>query len=185
MADDRGRRAALLDRDGTLIADRHYLRDAADVALLPGVAVGLRALAAAGIPAIVCTNQSGIARGTVSLADYRAVRARLDELLAVEGVALRDTFACPHHPDHGLPCDCRKPALGLFHRAAATHGIDLARSIFIGDRGRDLLVAREVGGVSVLVTSTATGADDVETARVVAAPVASSFDEAVRIALGA
>ncbi|MEP6992580.1 MAG: HAD-IIIA family hydrolase, partial [bacterium] len=94
MPERRSRKAALLDRDGTIIVDRVYTRDPADVVLLPGAAEALRRLAAAGYPAIVITNQSGIARGLISLSDYHAVRQRLDELLAAEGASLLDTFTC-------------------------------------------------------------------------------------------
>ena len=73
----RGRRAALLDRDGTIIADEHYLADPDRVALLPGAADAISLLARAGVPSIVCTNQSGIARGLVTLEQYRAVRVRV------------------------------------------------------------------------------------------------------------
>jgi len=38
----------LFDRDGTLIEDRHYLSDPAQVTLLPGVARALRRLSLSG-----------------------------------------------------------------------------------------------------------------------------------------
>ena len=70
-----GRPAVFLDRDGTLIEDRHYLRDPAGVHLLPGAAAAVRQLNAAGMPVIVVTNQSGIARGLLSEDDYSATDA--------------------------------------------------------------------------------------------------------------
>jgi histidinol-phosphate phosphatase family protein len=149
---DRRRSAALLDRDGTLIEDRHYLSDPAQVVLLPGAAEAIRLLASKGIASIVCTNQSGIARGLISLEQYRAVRLRLDELLAAEGAVLLDTLSCPHHPDFTGPCACRKPGTALFERAAALHDLDLARCIFAGDRQRDVAGAEVFGGRGLLVT---------------------------------
>src|SRR6478672_1643259 len=71
------RRAALLDRDGTIIVDAHYLADPDRVVLLPGAAEAIRLLADAGIPSIVISNQSGLARGLVSLEQYHAVRLRV------------------------------------------------------------------------------------------------------------
>ena len=70
-----GGKAAMLDRDGTLIPDRTYTNDPADVTLLPGAAEAIRLLATHGYPSVVITNQSGIARGLVTLAQYRAVVA--------------------------------------------------------------------------------------------------------------
>ena len=152
--------AALLDRDGTIIVDHHYLNDPARVELLPGAAPAIRRLNEAGIPAIVCTNQSGIARGTISLEQYRAVRLRLSELLAAEGASLLDTFSCPHHPDITGPCACRKPATGLYERAAARYGLDLSRCVYAGDRYRDVAACTVFGGRGVFVESRVSSPED-------------------------
>ena len=151
---ERGRpQAALLDRDGTIIVDCHYLNDPAGVELLPGAAEAIRRLAAAGIPSIVCTNQSGIARGAITLEQYRAVRLRTEALLAAEGAALLDTFSCPHHPDVTGPCPCRKPATGLYERAAALHKLDLSRCLYAGDRYRDVAGCTVFRGRGIFVES--------------------------------
>jgi len=93
--------AVLLDRDGTVIEDRHYLSDPSGVALLPGAAAGLAALAAAGARLFLVTNQSGIGRGYFTEADLHACNARLSDLLRGHGVCLADTAFCPHGPDDG------------------------------------------------------------------------------------
>lgn len=145
--------AALLDRDGTIIVDHHYLNDPGRVELLPGAAEAIRRLAAAGIPSIVCTNQSGIARGTISLEQYRAVRRQMEALLAAEGASLLDTFSCPHHPDVTGPCACRKPETGLYERASALHRLDLSRCFYAGDRYRDVAACTVFGGRGIFVES--------------------------------
>jgi D-glycero-D-manno-heptose 1,7-bisphosphate phosphatase len=176
--------AALLDRDGTIIADRHYLNDPDEVKLLPGAAAAIRRLSAAGVPSIVCTNQSGIARGAISLAQYDAVRRRVQEVLAMEGAQLLDTLSCPHHPDVTGPCDCRKPALGLYTRAARLHGLDLSRCLFVGDRMRDVTPARAFGGDAALVESTITSDEERTAARAAGIPLVDSLAAAVEAALG-
>jgi D-glycero-D-manno-heptose 1,7-bisphosphate phosphatase len=128
----RGRRALFADRDGTLIHDAHYLRDPALVELLPGAAPFLRAFAEAGWLLVVVTNQSGIAQKIVTEADYQAVRARFEALLADQGVTLDLTKYCPHHPDVTGPCRCRKPGTLMYEEAAAALGIDLASSVYVG-----------------------------------------------------
>ncbi len=143
--------AAFLDRDGTLIEERSYLADPDGVRLLPGVIDGLRRLRDAGYRLIVVTNQSGIARGIISQAQYERVRERLDAVLAHEGIAFDDVYACPHHPSITGPCDCRKPGMALYHRAVAEHGVDLSRSVFIGDKAGDVEPAALLGGIGVLV----------------------------------
>lgn len=145
------RPAAFLDRDGTLIMERHYLADPDGVELLPGAALALRALRAAGYALVVVTNQSGIARELIRPAEYEAVQRRLDEVLAEEGVALDGVYHCPHHPDYTGPCACRKPGLALYRRAELEFGLDLAGSIYIGDREGDVLPALALGGTGYLV----------------------------------
>ena len=179
MTERRSRRAALLDRDGTIIVDRHYLRDPAQVELLPGAAEAIRTLAAAGFPVIVCTNQSGIARGLMSLADYRTVRHRMEELLAAEGAGILDTFTCPHHPLADGPCACRKPGTEMFERAALMHELDLSRCLYIGDKMRDASPALVFGARGALVTSADTPEEDMRQAKDAGLVVASSLAEAV------
>lgn len=147
----RGRRALFADRDGTLIRDAHYLRDPAQVELLPGAAPFLRAFAEAGWALVVVTNQSGIAQGLVREEDYRAVKARFEALLAEQGVTLTLTKHCPHHPDVTGPCRCRKPGTLMYEEAAAALGLDLAASVYVGDRWRDVAPAVAKGGRGFLV----------------------------------
>jgi histidinol-phosphate phosphatase family protein len=172
--------AALLDRDGTIIVDHHYLNDPARVELLPGAAEAIRLLAAAGIPSIVCTNQSGIARGTITLAQYSAVRRQMEALLAAEGAALLDTFSCPHHPEVTGPCPCRKPETGLYERAAALHHLDLSRCLFAGDRYRDVAGCTVFGGRGLFVESRVSEAADRDRAVREGMSVAPSLLEGVR-----
>jgi D-glycero-D-manno-heptose 1,7-bisphosphate phosphatase len=147
----RARPAVFLDRDGTVIADADYLADPARLTLIPGADAAIRRLRDAGFPVIVVTNQSGIARGLYSEADYHAVAARLDEVLRGSGAPADATYFCPHHPDFDGPCECRKPGTGLYLRAAREHGLDPAASWYVGDKLSDVLPARSLGGQGILV----------------------------------
>jgi D-glycero-D-manno-heptose 1,7-bisphosphate phosphatase len=147
----RGRAAAFLDRDGTIIEERAYLADPDGVELLPGSLDALRLLARAGYALVVVTNQSGIARGLYTEADFCAVQARLNELAKAAGVRFDAVFHCPHHPDLTGPCDCRKPGLGMYQAAARRLDIDLAASVYVGDRLADVLPALALGGRGFLV----------------------------------
>lgn len=144
-----------LDRDGTINVEVDYLRHPDQLELLPGAA---RAIAQAnhhGIPVIVATNQSGIARGYFTEDDLAAIHARLDQLLAAEGARIDAYFYCPHHPQaqvarYRLECSCRKPRAGLLFAAAALHGIDIQQSYLVGDKRSDLIAARSVGCRDIL-----------------------------------
>ncbi len=177
------RRAVFLDRDGTVIVDRHYLRDPRDVALVPHAANAVRRFNYALMPVLMVTNQSGIARGFLSEADYRTVRARIDDLLEESAAFIDDHYHCPHHPDITGPCECRKPGIALFEQAIVEHQVDAGASFFIGDRLRDLLPAKAYGAQGILVPSPETTAEDVERALAEGFRLASSLAEAAAIVL--
>lgn len=159
------RAAAFLDRDGIIIRDTGFICDPGSVDLLPDAAPAIRQLNESGVPVIVVTNQSGIARGYFTVGDYEAVRLRVDELLAMWGARIDATLMCPHHPDISGECECRKPGTLLYRQAAALFDLDLGASWFIGDRLRDVLPARELGGRGVLVASEVTPAEERSRAR--------------------
>lgn len=144
-------KSILLDRDGTLIEDRNYLRDPEAVRLLQGAEEGLRRLTGSGIAVVVLTNQSGVARGLISADDLQAVHARLEELLARRGIALAGILVCPHGSEDG--CHCRKPAPGLAEQAAERFGIDLGRALVVGDSRSDLELGRCLALPTVLVAT--------------------------------
>jgi histidinol-phosphate phosphatase family protein len=175
--------ASFLDRDGTIIHDADYLRNPDEVELMPGAATAIARLNARAIPVVVVTNQSGIARGLLTQVDYEAVRSRLDAILAAEGARIDATYMCPHHPDFTGPCECRKPGTLLYRRAAEEHGLDLARSTYIGDRWRDVAPAHELGGRGILIAGPSTPKQDVER-RTEGVDLVSSLAEAVALLLG-
>ena len=146
-----GRAGVFLDRDGTIIEDAGYLADPADVRLLPGSADAIARLNRAGLPVIVVTNQSGIARGLLDENQYQATATRLDSLLGSARAAIDAHYHCPHHPDITGACECRKPGTLLYRQAIGRFGLDPRASWWIGDRLRDVEAAVALGGRGVLV----------------------------------
>jgi len=162
------RRAVFLDRDGTVNVEADFLGDPQLLALEDGAAEGLRALQGAGFTLVVVSNQSGVARGLFTEDDVARVNDRLAAILAAEGVTIARFYHCPHHPEGTVPgyareCECRKPAPGMFMRAADELDIDPAASYTVGDRTRDLEAGRRAGTRCVLVR-TGYGVNEVETA---------------------
>jgi histidinol-phosphate phosphatase family protein len=145
VAPETRRPALFLDRDGTLVKHEPYLHDPARVRLISGSAAALRRAQAAGYLLVVVTNQSGIARGLFDRSAVDAVHDRLQQLLAVHGVALDGIYVCPHHPEFGDPCSCRKPAPGLLQRAIEELPVDPGRSVMIGDTVEDLQAGAAAG----------------------------------------
>ena len=151
-------RAVFLDRDGTLVEEVPYLHRPEQVALLPGAAAAMRALADAGFALVVVTNQAGVARGHYGEAAVAATHRRLAELLAAEDVALDGIWYCPHHPEGQVPayaraCPGRKPRPGMLHAAAAALALDLGRSWLIGNHPDDAAAAQAAGATPLFVTT--------------------------------
>ena len=145
-----------IDRDGTLTEEVGYVNHPSRLRLLPRSAEAVRRLNAAGVAAVVVTNQAGVARGYFSAEVLGAVNAALVSRLKDAGAHLDGVYVCAHHPTEGEPpyrmvCECRKPKPGLLLQAAADLGLDLARSTLVSDKGSDLVAAPAVGARSVLV----------------------------------
>jgi len=161
------RRALFLDRDGVINVDRGYVSANEDFQLLPGILELLRLAQSRGYLLIVVTNQSGIARGIFTHADYIRLETHMRMSLSAAGINLTGVYHCPHHPNGSVPqfaitCSCRKPKPGLILRAARENNLDLAGSILIGDKQSDLDAACSAGvGESFLIDSAAGKSRDI------------------------
>jgi histidinol-phosphate phosphatase family protein len=137
-----------------LLEDVPFNVDVARMRLAPGGERALAALAALDCPLIVVSNQPGVGLGYFSESALSAVHASLARMFAGCGATLAGFHYCPHAPSAGdsLPaCGCRKPAPGLLLRAAAMHGIDLARSWMVGDILDDVEAGTRAGCRTVLI----------------------------------
>jgi D-glycero-D-manno-heptose 1,7-bisphosphate phosphatase len=150
------RPAVFLDRDGTLIEEAGYLDRLERLVFYPFTVDAVRTLNQTGLAVVVVTNQAGVARGIFRESFVAEAHAHIGERLARGGARVDAFYYCPHHPDasveqYRVACDCRKPRPGMLQRAAADLGIDLARSIVVGDRWHDLQAGRTVGARALLV----------------------------------
>lgn len=148
--------AVFLDRDGTVNEQMGYINHLSRFVLLPGAAQAIRRLNEHGIPAVLVTNQSGLARGYFPAALLEAVHAEMERQLAAAGAHLDGIYVCSHHPEakveeHRRACRCRKPQTGLLEQAAAELNLDLSRSFMVGDRWSDLECGVRAGAAPVLV----------------------------------
>ena len=135
--------AVFVDRDGTIIIDKHYLAHADGVELLANAGEGLRAIHDLGFCLVLVTNQSGVGRGHFDMDTVAAQHGRLRELLTPYGVQFAAIKVCPHVPDDG--CECRKPKPLMLIEAAQELKLDLAASFMIGDTPADVEAGRVAG----------------------------------------
>lgn len=150
-------RAVFLDRDGTLIRDKHYLHRPDEVEFFPGVGPALRRLQDAGFLLVVVTNQSGVGRGYFTLADVDRVHAHIEAELAAEDVVFDAVYVAPEAPDQ--PSAGRKPSPQFLFDARDTLGVDLARSYMVGDKLIDLQTGWNAGCARSLLVRTGYGAE--------------------------
>lgn len=144
------RPALFLDRDGVINEEVGYLYRADEVRFVPGIFALLRTARRLGYVLVVVTNQSGIARGMYGEAEFQAVMDYMRGEMAGEGAGLDAVYFCPYHPTHGVgewrrEHEDRKPGPGMLRRAARELGLDLGRSVMVGDRCSDVGAARAAG----------------------------------------
>jgi histidinol-phosphate phosphatase family protein len=167
-------RAVLFDRDGTLVHDVPYNGDPALVRPVSGARHAVQRLRDAGLRIALVTNQSGIARGLLTLAAVGAVNDELQRQVGpFDAVAV-----CPHAPQER--CGCRKPAPGLVLQAAAALGLRPEETVVIGDIGADVGAAAAAGARSIMVPTPVTRREEVEAAPLVAPDLDAAVDLVLR-----
>jgi D-glycero-D-manno-heptose 1,7-bisphosphate phosphatase len=134
------RKAALFDRDGTLIIDSEYISDPEEVVLIPGARACVQGLKKRGYIVGLVTNQSGIGRGFFSESDFWSVTGRLEELLSTQFDAVE---MCPHHPDD--QCRCRKPSPYMLQKILDDQGCAVEGSFYAGDKRSDIEAGNRSG----------------------------------------
>lgn len=150
------RPAVFLDRDGTMIEDVGYLDRLDRLAWFPWTVDAIRALNRAGLPVVVVTNQSGIARGIFTESFVQETHRHMTAALAAGGARVDAYYYCPHYPSgtvaaYARHCECRKPGRGLIDRAARDLNLDPARSFVVGDKWLDVELGGRIGGRGILV----------------------------------
>jgi D-glycero-D-manno-heptose 1,7-bisphosphate phosphatase len=146
--------AVFLDRDGTINEEMGYINHIDRFVLLPSAAQAIRRINESYLKAVVVTNQSGAARGYFPLELIEEVHFKMNSLLEEEGAFLDGIYTCTHvSSDEGedKSCDCRKPGIGLMKQAAEELHLDLRSSYVVGDRFKDIEMARNAGSKAVLV----------------------------------
>jgi D-glycero-D-manno-heptose 1,7-bisphosphate phosphatase len=149
-------RAIFLDRDGTIIEEKDYLRLPEQVVILPGAAVGLNRLQKAGFKLFIVSNQSGVGRGYFTMADVERVNQHLARELAKAGVRFEKFYIAPEAP--GVPSRGRKPSPQFLFDARDEFGIDLMASYLVGDKLIDLECGWNAGLKQCLLVRTGYGA---------------------------
>jgi D-glycero-D-manno-heptose 1,7-bisphosphate phosphatase len=143
-------RLILLDRDGVLNEDREdYVKSPGEVLMIPGAAAAVARLNRAGLKVAVCTNQSAVGRGVITVDRLERIHVHIREQLAREGAHLDAIYFCPHKPSE--KCGCRKPAAGMLRDALRRFGTAPTDAAMIGDSLRDLQAAKTAGCARHLV----------------------------------
>jgi D-glycero-D-manno-heptose 1,7-bisphosphate phosphatase len=138
-------KALFLDRDGVINIDKHYVYKITDFEFIEGIFELCKNYQANGYLIIIITNQAGIARGFYNHKDFAKLTLWMTERFTTNGVAITKVYYCPHHPEFGAACNCRKPNPGMILKAQHEFNINLSESVLIGDKESDLAAGRNAG----------------------------------------
>ncbi|MDR1260003.1 MAG: HAD family hydrolase [Endomicrobium sp.] len=141
--------AVFLDRDGTVIFDKNYLRSSINIKFYAYVAESINKLRVAGFKIIIVTNQSAVRRGLLTKKDLHKINKNFLFMLHNKGAKVDGLYYCPHIDSDN--CSCRKPRIGMVLEAAKDFNIDLSKSYTIGDSIRDYLLGFAMGGKGILI----------------------------------
>ena len=144
-----GKRYVVLDRDGTIIVEKHYLSTPEEVELLPGAVSGLYQLYENGFGIVIMTNQSGIQRGYFTLEQVQEIHKYLEKILKKEGIRVDGIYICPHLPEEG--CLCRKPNTGLMVQAVSKLFFNPKEAFVLGDKPYDIEFGKRAGSTAILL----------------------------------
>jgi len=168
-------RAVFLDRDGTLIENRHYLRSPEGVTLLPGVREAVRVMLAAGTRLFLFTNQSGVGRGYFTLAEVEAVNRRMIELLGFGPALFAGVCIAPERPDE--PPMYRKPSPRFIRETLASHALAAETAWMVGDTPSDWEAGLNAGIRSAAIVLDPTNEPDRERRLTLGIPAYTSLRE--------
>jgi histidinol-phosphate phosphatase family protein len=146
----------IFDRDGTVVIDVPYNGDPTAVRPVPGIEDALARLRSAGLPIGIVSNQSGVARGMITIDQVEAVNRRIDELLG----PFQAWVYCPHGPDD--ECECRKPKPKMIYDAARIMGVDPSCCVVVGDKKSDVDAAQNAGAKAIFVDGAHSVIDAIE-----------------------
>ncbi len=153
-------RALFLDRDGTINEEKNYVYRIGDFIFRDGIFELVKQYYDAGYAIFVVTNQSGIARGLYTEADFEIVTRWMEGEFRKNGIEITRVYHCPHHPDITGECQCRKPNSGLILQALAEYDINPAQSVLIGDKESDVIAGRNAG-IGTIIRINETGRLDI------------------------
>jgi D-glycero-D-manno-heptose 1,7-bisphosphate phosphatase len=136
-------KVCFLDRDGTIIYDKHYLNNPDEVEIIPSAITGMKMLSKQGFNFYVISNQSGISRKLCDVESQNKINSLILEKLSKENIMINEFIMCPHHPNDN--CECRKPNTKMFEEVTTRHLICKHKSIMIGDKLSDMLGAKRFG----------------------------------------
>jgi D-glycero-D-manno-heptose 1,7-bisphosphate phosphatase len=142
---EKSTRALFVDRDGVLNDERtDYVKSIGELKIIDGACEQVAKLADDFSHIIVVSNQSVVGRGIISEKTLKEINNRLqNEFFNRTGKKIDQVFYCPHKPSDN--CNCRKPKIELFERAAKEFGLDLSKCVFIGDKDTDQKAAEKIG----------------------------------------
>ncbi|MEO1414275.1 MAG: HAD-IIIA family hydrolase [Bacteroidota bacterium] len=141
------------DRDGVLnyLIKGDYIKTWEEFNFIPGAPDAFQKLAPLFKYVFIATNQRGVSRGLMSMSDLDEIHEKMCEEVHAAGGRIDKVYSCINH-DEPDPEQCRKPRIGMALQAQREfEGVDLSRSIMLGDNISDMEFGRNAGMYTVFI----------------------------------
>ncbi|MFA6600889.1 MAG: HAD family hydrolase [Candidatus Omnitrophota bacterium] len=140
-----------IDRDGVINVDLigDYVKSWSEFRFEDGALEAMRSLQDSGYGIIIVSNQAGVGDGVFSEDALWDVHQKMLDELERAGISVLDTYYCLHGKEEG--CRCRKPATGLFEKAAHDYAFERMKTYFVGDKASDIEAGKRFGLKTIFV----------------------------------
>lgn len=143
-----------LDRDGVINEERvgEYVLNWKEFSFMEGALEALKILSEKFDRIVIITNQRGIGKGLMTEEDLADIHNKMQKEIVAAGGRIDKIFYCT---DINARCYYRKPNPGMaFQALNEVEGVDLGKSIMVGNKPSDMRFGRSAGMTNVFITST-------------------------------
>ena len=126
----------ILDRDGVVNIEYGDIYKEEDFKFTPGIFELCQKYLKKGFKIVICSNQSGIAKGLYSIEQYKNITYYMIDEFRKKDVFIEKSYVCPHRDSDN--CECHKPKPGMILKALNDFHASFKTSVAVGDKMSDI-----------------------------------------------
>lgn len=141
-----------LDRDGVInrrLPDE-YVKNWDEFEFLPGVTGAIKRLGSVFERIFIVTNQQGVAKGLMTMADIQVIHAEMLKSITKSGGRVDQIYVAPQKKEENHIM--RKPNVGMALRARKDFpGTNFRQALMVGDSISDMEFGKKLGMITVFI----------------------------------